>query len=421
MVSRFCLYSVLKNLRLSAPFLAIYLLECGFAYAEIGALLGFEHLVMTLLEVPSGLCADRMGRRRALAFSFACHAFGLSILAIGADGSATSFDTYLVGLGIYGVGEAFRTGSHKAMILDYLEINHQAEATTRVLSLTRTFSKASSALAGLVAGGLLFWLHDFAVLCWFSATFAVIGCTLILTYPAYIEGECRRQRPQSDNSLEPTFHQLKAMFQNHKMWSLTLCSVIYESQVKIVLKFLLQPFLYQGLASFGLQIGARSIPTGNHSFGSLMVGINELLRDTCGAFGASKSHRFERHFANRDDALLLIYRSTTLTTIGLAATAFHPGTLLPVGVLAIGGITFLQNLRRPIFVSRLNELVEKPWRATTLSVESQARSLAVAIQLPAMGLAADAWGLWSVAALSSVILIVGASSNRTTRRDAIDN
>lgn len=170
MVARFCLYSILKNLRFADPFLAIYLIELGFSYAEIGAILGFEKLVTALLELPSGIGADRWGRRSVLALSFACHAVGLTILAIGADVSQPGAIWFYAGLGVYGVGEAFRTGNHKAIMLDYLKLAGRPIESTSVLSLTRTFSKVSSALAGLLAGGLLYLLHDYGILFWLSAS-----------------------------------------------------------------------------------------------------------------------------------------------------------------------------------------------------------------------------------------------------------
>lgn len=150
MVFRFCLYSILKNLRFADPFLAIYLLDLGYSYTEIGSLLGCQRLVTAVLEIPSGIGADRWGRRRILAGSFALHAIALTVLGIASLVSGKPHVLWFyAGLSIFGAGEALRTGSHKAIMLDYLEYNRQADRATHVMAVTRTYSKVSSALAGV--------------------------------------------------------------------------------------------------------------------------------------------------------------------------------------------------------------------------------------------------------------------------------
>ncbi|QDU58971.1 MFS transporter [Aeoliella mucimassa] len=409
MIVRFCLYSVLKNLRFSDPFLAIYLIELGFSYAEIGGLLGFEKLVTALLEIPSGYMADHWGRRRILAISFFSHAVGLSILALGALSDVPALLWFFLGLGIYGVGEAFRTGSHKAIMLDYLDVAGRGSESTAVLSLTRTFSKGSSALAGVVAGGLLYLLNDYSALFWLSAVAALFGCGLVLSYPKYLEGETARQRKEPEKTIDPHEYKLGAMLRNPKMWPLLVRSVVYESQVEVLLKLFLQPFLYQGLTAAGLPIGGVDAAA-KRGTGSLLVGVNELFRDSLGAVGAKNSARAERRFADRRSVLRIIYLLTTVAVavLTLAAVDASRFSLVLVGLATVGALTFLQNLRRPIFVSELNEVANKPLRATILSIDSQARSFMVAAQLPLLGLAADHWGLWTVGAITGVLMLVGA-------------
>src|SRR5262245_1605160 len=103
MIVRFCLYSVLKNLRFFDPFLALYLLDVGFSYAQIGSMLGCQRLVTAILEIPSGYGADRWGRRRVLASSFILHTIALVILAIGSQTSERPDAIwFFVGLCIFG-------------------------------------------------------------------------------------------------------------------------------------------------------------------------------------------------------------------------------------------------------------------------------------------------------------------------------
>jgi MFS family permease len=236
MIVRFCLYSVLKNLRFAAPFLAIYLLEAGFTYAEIGSMLGCQHLVTAVLEIPSGVGADRWGRRRVLAGAFAFHMLGLAILAFGAQsGPSPAAIWFFVGLAVFGVGEALRTGSHKAIMLDFLETSGQQDRATSVLSTTRMCSKVSSALAGLSAGVWLYYFRDYASLFWLSAAAAGGGLALILSYPAYLEGECYRHRTGPLEAPLEGERKMISLIRNTRLWPLLLRSVVFESQTDIVI------------------------------------------------------------------------------------------------------------------------------------------------------------------------------------------
>lgn len=68
-------------------------------------------------------------------------------------------------------------------------------------------------------------------------------------------------------------------------------------------------------------------------------------------------------------------------------------------------LTLLQNVRRPMFMSTLNADMEKSMRATVLSAESVARSLAMAAMLPVMGLVADKYGLEYALLLPAAVLV----------------
>jgi MFS family permease len=387
------------------PFLAIYLLELGFSYAQIGSLLGCQRLVTAVLEIPSGVGADRWGRRRVLAGSFAMHALGLGVLGFGATSSSSpGLPWFYVGLSIFGVGEALRTGSHKAIMLDYLEYNGEGQRATAVVSLTRMYSKVSSALAGACAGGLLFVFHDYAALFWLSAAAAAAGFVLILSYPQYLEGECRRGPTVDAEGFLEREGKLMTMIRNMRLWPPMLSSILYESQVEIVLKMFLQPFLRLGLDAAGIALVPTSGVASVRGTGALVVGGNELFRDGLGAIGARGSADFERVVNGQERALQLLYVATGLVILLVGLSAIDVGAWFWPGLVGVGLVTMLQNLRRPIYVSYLNTVSNKPLRATILSIDNQATSFATALLMPLMGLAADRWGLWIIGVLCCALM-----------------
>ena len=74
------------------------------------------------------------------------------------------------------------------------------------------------------------------------------------------------------------------------------------------------------------------------------------------------------------------------------------------------GIYLLENLRKPIGIAYVTEVLNKNILATALSVESQVKSIFAAILAPLIGLFADLYGLGSSIILISVIMMVSIPS-----------
>jgi MFS family permease len=393
MIARFCLYSVLKNLRFADPFLLLFLLHRGYTLTAIGAFLGAQHLFTGTLELPLGVAADRFGRRRSLALCFVCYAAAFELFPLATPGRPLALGAALL---LFGLGEALRTGSHKAIMLDYLERRGERQRATEVVGLTRGYSRLSSGSAALGGGALLYVLRDYAPLFHLSAAAAVSGFFLMLTYPRELEGEQRRAS-RSGEARVPLRERLRKLGAYPRVAGLLVQSVLFESQVKLVRKYYLQPFLKQGLALTGLPVlGA----------GALAIGGVELLADVLGAVGARSSARLQRLLGGRRRALRVAYVGAMIGTLAIAASAAL-GSLWP-GVLAAITLWLLQNARRPVFVAAFGDYMDKPQRATSLSVESLARTVTLSLLLPLCGLLADRVGLWAAFALVATLLLLGA-------------
>ncbi|WP_417387376.1 MFS transporter [Gimesia sp.] len=409
MILRFYLYSFFKNLRFADPFLILYFLELDLSYSEIGLLLGLQHLVTVLLEFPSGVFADHWGRRRATVLCFAFYSLSFSGFGMTGQFTAVPVIFWLSGcLALFALGEALRTGSHKAIMLDYLDSTNQSELATQLIGRTRSVSKFTSAIAAVSGGVLLAWSRDFGLLFYLSAGAAVCGFLLLLTYPRALEGDTFRARQsksaRSDTEMRKPF---RVMWQRPNFRRLFIQSVLFESQLKMILKYFTQPFLKTGLALFGIPIIAPVGVSGFAGTGAIWVGLNEFLRDSLGAVGARISAGFELQAGSRSRALNRIYVAGFLAVLFLAGCAVNLKWGLLPGLALLMVLTLLQNLRRPIFVSTLNTEMLKTERASVLSLESVCRAVTVSVLLPLFGLAADQFGLLAVWVLTALILLVG--------------
>jgi MFS family permease len=113
---KFSLYGFLKNLRFFEPFLYLFFLEQGLNFLQIGALITIREITRNVLEIPAGVLADSLGRRRIMVMAFSFYIISFFVFYI-----SVSYGLFIVAMFCYSFGDAFRTGTHKAMIFTYLK------------------------------------------------------------------------------------------------------------------------------------------------------------------------------------------------------------------------------------------------------------------------------------------------------------
>ncbi|MBN2312661.1 MAG: hypothetical protein JXM79_01950 [Sedimentisphaerales bacterium] len=109
---RFSLYGFLKNQRYFAPFILLAFLEKGLPFFQIGVLFGFRELCINLFEIPSGALADLHGRKKTMILSFFSYTVSFVLFALSAHYLHLFFAILF-----FSIGEAFRAGTHKAMVI----------------------------------------------------------------------------------------------------------------------------------------------------------------------------------------------------------------------------------------------------------------------------------------------------------------
>ena len=116
---KFCAYGFLKNMDFFDPFLILFFREKGLSFLEIGTLYALREIMINIFEIPTGMLADTMGRRRTLVSAFAFYIVSFIIFYF-----SGSYALFVVAIVFYGYGDAFRSGVHKAMIFVYLKLKY---------------------------------------------------------------------------------------------------------------------------------------------------------------------------------------------------------------------------------------------------------------------------------------------------------
>ncbi len=394
MLWRFSLYGFLKNQRYFEPFLILAFIDKGLSFAAIGLLVAVREATAALLEIPSGALADLWGRRRSMVLSFAAYLASFLVLGL-VD------EPVLLGLGmaLFGMADAFRTGTHKAMILTWLERQGRLSEKTAVYGYTRSWSKLGSAVSIPIAV-LVVWLsHDYQIVFLASLVPALVDLVNLATYPAYLEGP-RKERVTVASLWRHVRGALWDSWHRRPLRRLVAESMGYEGYVKVA-KDYLQPVVKAAAlaAGFGLLL-----PEGldEPARVALLAGPVYFVVHLFSAVASRQAGRYSEAMGGQEPAARGLWLALAVLSFFLGLGSLLQWPL--VFILALAAVLVLQNLWRPLLVARFHGAAEREQVATVLSIESQAKSLSAMILAPVLGLAVDLAGsgsfrFWPVAAM----------------------
>ena len=399
---RFRLYGFLKNLRFFDPFLILFFREMGFPFLEIGILYSIREVATNILEIPTGILADAFGRRKAMLASFTAYIFSFALFY-----ALPQFWFYALAMVVFAVGETFRSGTHKAMILEHLRLKGLLEHKVAYYGLTRAASQFGSAIAALIAGGLVLYAGSYRVVFLASVVPYILGLFLFLTYPRELDGErapsFKECRIEAVCRMKETVVDFLSMLRRLSLVRGLLSSAGFDALFKST-KDYLQPVLQaQALALpiFLTLSGEQRV--------AILVGLLYFVIYLVTSFASAQAGTVQKKLSS---GRLAINGSYLLGLILLVCAGASQWLGVPgIAVGAFLALYALQNIRRPILVGYLADLLAQRTMATGLSVESQLRTLVMAAIAPLLGFLADRWGvgpaLLCVAGCGAVLFLLG--------------
>ena len=393
MLFRFSLYGVLKNQRYYDPFLILAFREKGLSFLQIGILIGFREVVMNLFEVPSGAVADLYGRRRSMIFSFSAYIASFVTFAL-----SNSLALLFGGMFFFGLGEAFRSGTHKAMIFDWLRFEGRSDEKTKIYGYTRSWSQIGSAISVLIAGALVFYRGNFTDIFWFSIIPYTLNIINFLGYPARLDGDRK-----SEASLKAVAvllgKALKQSLQFPPLRRLIVESMGFDGMYKAC-KDYLQPILKQTAIGLPILLALNA----EKRAALLIAGVYFVLH-----FLSSLASRHAHKIADwrgGDDGAARFMWWVNGAIFALLIPALWFGWY-PAMIALFVGLAILDNLWRPVLISRFNAHATPDMSATVLSIESQSQSVATIVLAPLLGWTVDlVGGFWTVGVVGTVIAMI---------------
>ncbi len=388
-IMKFSAYGFLKNLAFFKPFLLIYLISHGVSIFQIGILYAIRETVIYLFEVPSGIIADYYGRKKELYMCFSFYIISFVIFFF-----TSSFIVAALAMVFFGLGEAFRSGTHKAMILTYLEKNSLKKYKTLVYGRTRSFSLIGTAISSLISIFIMLALPSSGWIFLASIIPYILDFILISTYPKYLDRD-EDAKPKEKLSKEVK-SDLKSIFKNAPLRGILINQGLFTAVTKTI-KDMLQPILKIIILSSG---AAAIFGLENDSAIIIILGISYSFINVICAISSRNAYRLKK-LASSTRLMNLSFLFLGLTILGISA-ATYISAIIPIIILFLF-LNMINDTRKPIYVDAVDEHMDKKTRATVMSIENQITGIATVIIAPVFGYLADNTGL------DTALLIIGIS------------
>ncbi len=391
---KFCLYGFLKNLRFFEPFFILFLRSKGISFTQIGLLYAAREITTNVLEIPSGLFADAVGRRKSLLFSYILYIASFLVFAFGQN-----FWIFLIAIVAYGAADAFRSGTNKAMIYHYLEVKGWADYKVDYYGHTRSCSQLGSAISSLAAAAIVFVTENYTSIYLWTIVPYVLGFLLILSYPSWIDKDIKKKAVKSSAKevLQSFWQTLKNPVAIKSLTNLSLLEAYHKA-----LKDYIQPLIKQLAVLAPLAIIA-SLPEKQKI--TVLIGVIYFIIYLLTAYASRRASKL----LNITPKLSLLVNLLLIAGLvaGLISGLFSYLNMPVWAVVAFIAIYIIHNLRKPIAVAYLNNIFKTKIFASGVSTQNQLKTLITAVLSVVLGALADWVGVGgAIVVLSGILLII---------------
>lgn len=363
-LSNVYLYTFFSTFTITDAVWVALLAARGFTLAQIGLAEGIFHAVSLLCEVPSGMAADLLGRRRTLAAGGVLWTLSALLMAF-----APGLMPVCTAMGLKALGYNMISGTQEALTYDSLKTAGREGEYIRIdanVSVLQKLSTALSALGSLLSRVLSYtgyYLADAA-----AAVLTVLAATRLTEPVVTAEQAARGQHRLRELPARLRVHILDSL--DCLRTSAAVRRLIAADAVISLPSYLTAMLVQQRLTAQG--------------WGMQWLFLPGLLAGAAGMAGAALGRRLHPHsLRGLYTACALLCGVGALLAGAAPAWGCLAGPMLVQGTIAVW---FLHSMQR------LNDLISSDRRATLISVDSMAYSLLMIPASPVLGWLGDVTG-----------------------------
>jgi len=347
-VTKLAMAYFFATLYLYIPVGTLYLQSKNLNYVQINSLWGIIVGTMFLTEVPTGVIADRLGRKRSINVALALQVLG-EVVFIFAD----SYWPFALAAMIGGLGFAFASGSLEALVYDSLKTKGREDEMSKAMGFIGSAQRLANLLAFAVGGLLVVNLTQerFVLAIAVTACAVAVGWLVSLTLK---EPPIELKQGDSDSSLKLLVDGVKTLRNDKQFRGLVLLALATIPFSDYLLNLYQPRFVNVGVPP-------------------IWLGLALALASGISIFGARYAYWLEERLGTKASLLLVTGLPGVLYLV--MAIVVHP----VFTVLAFCTLYSSMSLKGPIFSGHLNKHIESKNRATVLSLISMFSGIYVAL------------------------------------------
>jgi MFS family permease len=386
------MYGFLKNLRFFDAFFILFLLEKGISFTQIGLLYAVREVVTNLFELPSGIIADSFGRKRALSGSFILYISSFVLFYL-----FQNFWFFLLAFMLFGLAEAFRSGTHKGMIMDYLKLQNQDDQAANYYGHTRSWSMVGSALSALMAGFIVLYGGSYESIFLYSIVPYALNFLLIISYPGSL-----------DRSLEPAGHKKRRRLGYASRMLLDLLKqapvlrILYSSAVHTAYLRAVKDYIQLVMINLAMLLPFM-MHLEDEQKGGIFIGVSYFIIFLASAYAS----RFSSFISGRSHRNMTWITLLASFVFGIVSGMAFKMEFWLISLLAFALIYVMENIRKPLLTGAIADEVPKEILTSVISAQSLLRTIITALLALVFGIFADHFGVGvSLLSVSALLLLV---------------
>jgi MFS family permease len=326
-------------------------------YTEIFWIYTIAAIANVVLEIPTGIAADLIGKKKTIIYSRI-----FIFLSFIMFGFSNNFIQFVIAQLLLVISDSLKSGTDVAFIYDYLKQKEPKISYSEIKGKQKFWARLSEAVAAPIGTFIYSLTNNFNIIFFIAAIPALIHIFLVLFWPNI------KEYKHKGNLLEESIQHTKKSFldilREKNLFNIAMNIGIYVSVVAAASKFL-QPYMIDAnvpLESFGIIYSVSFILT---------------------ALAVRYSYIFEKKFSKAGIInFLSLFSVIPLLILGLKFVSVF-------GVLLFFLLIIGENIRSPISTNLFHDYVDSRRRATLGSILMMFRNIGKAILLPFFGYLAD--------------------------------
>ncbi len=356
--------------------LALLLLARGLTLVQISLIESIMIFTIFVMEVPTGLLADRVGRKWSI--------FASSVLLASAEFIfifARTFEWYVVIALLTGTGFAFASGAVEALVYDSLPPENREEAMKRAMGRVNSWGQIAFVIAPII-GGLI--IGDAAVENFIPAIALTVAALLLGAIVCLALREPALDTSEAKAGSMTLLRDGAQLLRHHRRLRRLTLLVVFTTPITASLVTTLGP-------PYLIENGAAPFLT------AVVLSAGSLLA----AFTQRYAYKLEEWLGQARAIALLILLPGAM--YWLLAAAAGPAATALIMILLLG----VTDMKAPLFSAYQNALIESKNRATVLSLINMFLNLFIALAAPLFAAIAETSLTGAFLAIGAMIAAAG--------------